>query len=162
MKDLSFLRYFLGIDVAYPSHGYLMSQQKYIADLFDHTALSDPNVSTSSSIFTPMELHLKLRRMMVLLYHNLHGTWSGWILSFILLLLARIFIRLFMSSVNLLVLPPRLIMQHYFVCFVIFDTPSVTHCSTVLIPHFLFGLILMLDGLMISTHVAPPQASAFS
>ena len=36
MKDLGFLRYFLGIEVAYSSHGYLLSQKRYIADLLDH------------------------------------------------------------------------------------------------------------------------------
>ena len=35
MKDLGFLHYFLGIEVAYFSRGYLLSQQKYIADLLD-------------------------------------------------------------------------------------------------------------------------------
>ena len=59
MKDLGFLRYFIGIEIAYYSRGYLLSQQKYIAD---HAITNDPAASVSSSIFTPMEFHLELRR----------------------------------------------------------------------------------------------------
>jgi len=63
MKDLGFLRYFLDIEAAYSSYGYLLSQQKYIADLLDRASLSDLVVdATSSSVFTPMKLYLKLRR----------------------------------------------------------------------------------------------------
>ena len=62
MKDLGFLRYFLGIKVAYSSRGYLLSQQTYSADLLDRATLSDLTVSLSALIFTPMELHFKLRR----------------------------------------------------------------------------------------------------
>ena len=35
MKDLGFLRYFLRIEVAYSSRGYLLSHQKYIVDFLD-------------------------------------------------------------------------------------------------------------------------------
>ena len=35
MNDWSFLRYFSDIEIAYSSRGYLLSQQKYIADLLD-------------------------------------------------------------------------------------------------------------------------------
>jgi len=59
MKDLSFLCYFLGIEVVY---SYLLSQQKYIADLLERATLNDLATPTSSSFFTPMKLHLKLRR----------------------------------------------------------------------------------------------------
>ena len=63
MKDLGFLRYFLVIEVAYSSRCNLPFQQKYIADLLDRATLSNPSVvATSSSVFTSMELHLKLRR----------------------------------------------------------------------------------------------------
>ena len=62
MKDLGFLRYFLGIKVAYSSCGCLLSRQKYIVDLLEHATLNDPTIPTSSSVSTPMELHLKLRR----------------------------------------------------------------------------------------------------
>src|SRR3954463_3783597 len=61
MKDLGFLRYFLGIEVAYSSSGYLLSQQKYIADILARATHHDSSVSDSASCNTPMELHLKLR-----------------------------------------------------------------------------------------------------
>ena len=61
-ERFSFLRYFLGTEVAYSSRGYLLSQQKYIANHLDHATLSDPATPTSSSVSTPLELHLKLRR----------------------------------------------------------------------------------------------------
>src|SRR3954466_9549682 len=62
MKDLGFLRYFLGIEVAYSSHGYLLSQQKYISDILARATTHDPAISTSASCTTPMELHLTLNR----------------------------------------------------------------------------------------------------
>ena len=61
MKDLNFFCYFLGIEVAYSSYSYLLSQQKYIADLLERATLSDPAPLKFSSICTPIELHLKLR-----------------------------------------------------------------------------------------------------
>ena len=39
MKDLGWLRYFLGIEVAYSSRGYLLSQQKYISDILARATL---------------------------------------------------------------------------------------------------------------------------
>ena len=60
MKDLGFLRYFLGIEVAYSSRGYLLSQQKYISDILARGTHHDSSVSDSASCNTPMELHLKL------------------------------------------------------------------------------------------------------
>src|SRR5436189_4667456 len=61
MKDLGFLRYFLGIEVAYSSRGYLLSQQKYISDILARATHHDSSVSDPASCNTPMELHLKLR-----------------------------------------------------------------------------------------------------
>jgi len=60
MKDLGFLCYFLGIEIAYSSHNFLLSQQKYIVDLLDRATMSDPAAFVSSFIFIPMELHPKL------------------------------------------------------------------------------------------------------
>ena len=41
MKDLGHLRYFLGLEVAYARRGYLVSQQKYISDIFSRVCLTD-------------------------------------------------------------------------------------------------------------------------
>ena len=61
-KNLGFLHYFLGIEIAYVSRGYLLSEQKYLADLLDRATLSDPAAFVSSFVSISMELHLKLRR----------------------------------------------------------------------------------------------------
>ena len=61
LKNLGFLRYFLGIEIAYSSRGHLLSQQEYIVDLLDRVTLSDPAASVSSFVVTLVELHLKLR-----------------------------------------------------------------------------------------------------
>ncbi|XP_047335655.1 secreted RxLR effector protein 161-like [Impatiens glandulifera] len=64
MKIFGMLRYFLGIEVFYSPKGYLLSQSKYIADLFERTQLTDnrtidtpleTNVRYSSSDGTPLE-----------------------------------------------------------------------------------------------------------
>ncbi|XP_020246350.1 uncharacterized protein LOC109824225 [Asparagus officinalis] len=60
MKDLGSLRYFLGIEVASSSCGYILSQQKYITDILECATLSDPSIATTP-LFTPMEINLKLR-----------------------------------------------------------------------------------------------------
>ena len=99
--------------------------------------------------------------MMVLYYRSLHDTKNWWDLLYIFLLLDQIFLRLFMSSVSMLVLPHQFIIRHYFVCFIISEASSLDHCHTVLICLFLYELILTLDRPMIWTHAAPPQASAF-
>ncbi|GJR08760.1 uncharacterized mitochondrial protein-like protein [Tanacetum coccineum] len=44
MKDLGLLRYFLGIDVASSPKGYLLSQSKYIVDLFDRVIMTDNKI----------------------------------------------------------------------------------------------------------------------
>lgn len=54
MKDLATFRFFLGIEVAYSPRGYLLSQSKYIANIFEQAHLSD-----SRSADTPLELNVK-------------------------------------------------------------------------------------------------------
>ncbi|XP_020110392.1 uncharacterized protein LOC109725561 [Ananas comosus] len=54
-KDLGPLRYFLGIKVAYSPRGYILSQQKYTADLLSRAELTD-----TGTVSTPMQLHQKL------------------------------------------------------------------------------------------------------
>ena len=54
MKDLGLLRYFLGIEVAQSPKGYLLSQTKYISDLFERARLTD-NRTTD----TPIETNAK-------------------------------------------------------------------------------------------------------
>lgn len=56
MKDLGFLRYFLGIEMAYSPKGYLPSQKKYCNDVIQRTSILD-----TKSIITPIEPDLKMR-----------------------------------------------------------------------------------------------------
>jgi hypothetical protein len=56
MSDLGPLSYFLGIEVTMTSHGYYLSQHKYLQDLIARSGLSDTRTAT-----TPMELNLQLR-----------------------------------------------------------------------------------------------------
>jgi len=79
MKDLGFLFYFLGIVVTYSSRDYLLSQQKYFANLFARATLSYLAIPTSSSFSTLMELHLKLRRDDGTQYRSLHNTGNWWV-----------------------------------------------------------------------------------
>ena len=58
---MGFLRYFLGIEIAYVSRGYLLSEQKYLADLIDCATLSDHAAFVSSFVSTSMKLHLNLK-----------------------------------------------------------------------------------------------------
>lgn len=55
MKDVGLLRYFLGKWVAYSPRGYLISQQKNIADLLSHATLTDDDAADM-----PMQLNQKL------------------------------------------------------------------------------------------------------
>jgi len=43
MKDLDLLRYFLSIEVAYSSRGYLLLQHKYISNILECATLRDPS-----------------------------------------------------------------------------------------------------------------------
>ncbi|XP_047314471.1 uncharacterized mitochondrial protein AtMg00810-like [Impatiens glandulifera] len=54
MKDLGMLHYFLGIEVAYSPKGYLLSQSKYISDLFEHARLTDNRI-----VNTPLETNAR-------------------------------------------------------------------------------------------------------
>jgi len=123
--------------------------------------LSDPATLISYYVFAPMEFHLKLRRDDGTLLPQPTRYWKLVGSIIYLLLLDQIFLKLFMSSVSLLVLPHQFIMRHYFVCFVISEAASLDHCYTVLIRLFLYELILMLDGPMIRTHATPPHAFVF-
>ncbi|GKB61719.1 uncharacterized mitochondrial protein-like protein [Tanacetum coccineum] len=44
MKDLRLLRHFLSIEVASSPKGYILSQSKYIDDLFDHARMTDNKI----------------------------------------------------------------------------------------------------------------------
>ncbi|XP_023740731.1 uncharacterized mitochondrial protein AtMg00810-like [Lactuca sativa] len=54
MKDLGLLRYFLGIEVAQSKKGYLLSQNKYISNLFTRACLSD-----NRTVDTPLETNAR-------------------------------------------------------------------------------------------------------
>ncbi|KAM3210839.1 hypothetical protein ACQJBY_064630 [Aegilops geniculata] len=56
MTDLGPLRYFLGIEISSTSHGFYISQEKYIQDLLARAALGDERI-----VATPMELNVQLR-----------------------------------------------------------------------------------------------------
>ncbi|GJW52877.1 uncharacterized mitochondrial protein-like protein [Tanacetum coccineum] len=45
MKDLGLLCYFVGIEVGLSPKGYLLSQSKYIANLFDHARMTDNKIA---------------------------------------------------------------------------------------------------------------------
>ncbi|XP_068645285.1 uncharacterized mitochondrial protein AtMg00810-like [Aristolochia californica] len=55
MKDLRYLRYFLGIEVAYSPEGYILSQSKYISKVISSARLIDDQIMDS-----PIELYHRL------------------------------------------------------------------------------------------------------
>jgi len=54
MKNLGYLRYFLGIKVAFSPRGYLLSQSKYIVNILERTRLND-----NKTIDTLMEVNAR-------------------------------------------------------------------------------------------------------
>ena len=54
IKDLGLLRYFLGIEVAWSKKSYLLSQTKYISDLFTRACLSNNRI-----VDTPLETNAR-------------------------------------------------------------------------------------------------------
>ena len=54
MKDLSPLRYFLGIEVAYSPRGYLLSQSKYVEDILEWEIIIDNKI-----VDNPIEVNAK-------------------------------------------------------------------------------------------------------
>ncbi|XP_022843140.1 uncharacterized protein LOC111366660 [Olea europaea var. sylvestris] len=54
MKDLGSLHYFLGIEVASSPKGYLLSQSKYIADIFERACHTD-----NKTVDTPLEFNAR-------------------------------------------------------------------------------------------------------
>ncbi|XP_042406317.1 uncharacterized mitochondrial protein AtMg00810-like [Zingiber officinale] len=54
MKDLSILRYFLGIEVAYSPKSYLLLQSKYISNLFECARLTNNRI-----VDTPIETNVR-------------------------------------------------------------------------------------------------------
>ncbi|XP_047331419.1 uncharacterized mitochondrial protein AtMg00810-like [Impatiens glandulifera] len=54
MKDLGMLRYFLGIEVASSPKGYILSQSKYIGDIFDRARLTENKI-----VDTPIETNAR-------------------------------------------------------------------------------------------------------
>ena len=53
-KDLGSLRYFLGIEVAYSSRSYLLSQSKYVVDIIEWAKLTD-----NKTVDTPIEVNAR-------------------------------------------------------------------------------------------------------
>jgi len=52
MKNLGYLRYFLGIEVAYSPRGYLLSQLKYVSDILEQARHTD-----NKTVDTPIEVN---------------------------------------------------------------------------------------------------------
>jgi len=97
MKDFSYLRYFLGIEIAYSPRGYLLSQSKYVAYILERARLTDNKI-----LNTPIEVNIRYSSYNDLSLSDpsytvlLLGAW------YILLLLVQILHMLFILLVSLL------------------------------------------------------------
>jgi hypothetical protein len=74
MKDLGYLRYFLGIEVAYSPRGYLLSQSKYVANILERARLTD-----NKTVDTPIEVNARYSSSdgLPLIVPTLHRTIVG-------------------------------------------------------------------------------------
>jgi hypothetical protein len=54
MKNLGYLRYFLGIEVTSSPRGYLLFQSKYVIDIFERARLTD-----KKTVDTPIEVNAR-------------------------------------------------------------------------------------------------------
>jgi hypothetical protein len=54
IKDLGYLRYFLGIEVTSSPRGYLLFQSKYVIDIFERARLTD-----KKTVDTPIEVNAR-------------------------------------------------------------------------------------------------------
>src|SRR4051812_16189849 len=79
MKDLGFLRYFLSIEVAYSSSGYLLSQKKYISDILPRSTHHDSIVSDLLPATLPWSCTSSFDMMAGHLFHILSATKSLWV-----------------------------------------------------------------------------------